>query len=120
MRPGHVEPQEAQRLVRSVDEKLVLGAGLQWAEPGDRRQARRFQALPYVADRNADIWRYALGKIDLEVGLPCTVGPGRVDANLRQRHLVGDERVVRQDRRREKPFARPSRARARRSSWTEG
>ena len=98
MRPGHVEPDEAERFVRSVDEELVLRAGLQRAEPGDRRQARRLQALPLIADRHVGIGRDALRKIDLDVGLSRTVGPGRVDGNLRHRHLVGDERVVGEDR----------------------
>ncbi len=69
MRPSHVEPHEAERLVRAVDEELVLRAGLERAEPGDRRQARRFQALPLIPDRHVGIRRNALRQIDLEVGL---------------------------------------------------
>jgi len=58
-----------------------------------------------VAEGDAEIRCYAFGKIDLDDDLPCTVGPGRVDADLRQRSFVGDEWVVGQDRRREEPLA---------------
>ena len=92
-------------MVWSVDEELVLRAGLQRAEPGYRGQIRWSQPSPFVADGEAEIRRDALGKIDLDIGLLRTVGPGRGLSDLRQRHLVGDERVVRQDRRGEEPFA---------------
>src|SRR5689334_2445878 len=105
MTPGHVKPQEAQRLVRTIDEKLVLRAGLQGTEPADRADARRSQARPLIANREADVRRYAFGEVDLDIGLLRAVRPGRVETDLRQRDLVSDERVVGQDRCREEPFA---------------
>jgi hypothetical protein len=98
MRPSHVEPHEADCFVRPVDEELVLRAGLERAEPGDRRQARRFKALPLIADRHVCIRRDALRQIEFDVSLSRAVGPGRVDGNLRHRHLVGDEWIVGEDR----------------------
>jgi hypothetical protein len=94
--------------VRSIDKELILRAGFERAEAADRRHAYRLQVLPLIADYHADIGRDALRQIDLIVGLARAVGPGRVDRNLWQRDFVGDERVVGQDRRREKALPGPA------------
>src|SRR5215831_20902950 len=108
MRPGHIEPDKAQRLVRSIDKELILRAGFERAEAADRRHACRLQVLPLMTEYHTDIGRDALRQIDLKVGLARAVRPGRVDGNLWQRHLVGDEWVVCKNCRREKPLPGPA------------
>jgi len=58
-----------------------------------------------VTDREPEIRGYTFGEVDLDIGLLRVVRPGWAEADLRQRDFIGDERIIGQDRRREKPFA---------------
>ncbi len=97
MRPGDVEPGQSHHLALRVDEELVLQAGIERAETADRRHPGRMGADPSVAECKPQIGRDPLGDIDIEIEFAGTVGGGRRAGKGRQRHLVGDKRVVGQD-----------------------
>ena len=85
--------------------KLKVRASVQAGEAGHRGQSFRLQVGPALADSDAEIRGDALCKIDIDADLLRTVGIARRAGDRRQRHLVGDERVVGQDRRREEALA---------------
>jgi hypothetical protein len=105
MRPGDIEPEKAERLVRGIYEELVLRAGLQAAEAGCRRRTFRLQIFPALAERYVDVRGDAFRDIDIEVDLLRAVRACGRTGECWQRHLVGDKGVVGQDRRRKEPVA---------------
>ena len=97
MRPADIEPGQRHHLALRVDEELILQPRMQSVEAGDRRQAGRLGADPALADGEPQIGRDPLGDIDIKVEFFGAVGGGRRAGEGRQRHLVGDKRVVGQD-----------------------
>ena len=67
MTPADTEIGKPDRLVRRVDEELVLQPGVQRTEPGNRVDAGHFQALPLVRDRKTEIRRDALRQVGLDI-----------------------------------------------------
>ena len=91
--------------MRPIDKELILQPGVEAGETGDARQIFRLKVRPSLADRKAEIRRNPFREVDIDTELLRAVEAGGRASDRRQRHLVRDERIIGQDRRRKEPLA---------------
>src|SRR5262249_50732074 len=94
VRPADIEADETKRFMRSIDEELILQAGVETSKAGCARQVFGLQMRPALADREAEIRCDALREIDVDSDLLRAVQAGRRPRERRQGDFVGDEGIV--------------------------
>ena len=93
-----MQPDEPDRLARPVPEELVIKSRIQRVEAGDPWPAAWLQIFPALADAEPQIGRDAFRHIPIDADLPRAVRISRRARDGRQAELIGDKRVVGQDR----------------------